>query len=74
VPGCSRAAGQSHHVEFLSQGGSDDPRNQTALCAVHHLRAIHPGRMRVTGQAPDKLRWVLRDGEVFRAGVRPRRS
>jgi hypothetical protein len=71
VPGCSRPAPQSHHVEFLSQGGSDDPANQTSLCAVHHLRAIHTGRMRVTGIAPDKLRWVLADGEVFRAGARP---
>jgi hypothetical protein len=73
VPGCSRAAPDTHHVTFLSQGGSDDPSNQVGVCAVHHLRGIHDGRMRVTGTAPDGLRWVLADGETFRAGARPPR-
>lgn len=73
VPGCSRAAPDTHHVIFLSQGGSDDPSNQTGICAVHHLRGIHDGRMRVTGTAPDGLRWVLADGEIFRGGARPPR-
>jgi hypothetical protein len=56
-PGCSRPAVHCHHIEFRSQGGSDDPDNQIGLCAVHHLRRIHAGLMRVTGQAPDKLVW-----------------
>ena len=74
VPGCSRAAKQTHHVEFLSQGGSDDPSNQAGVCAGHHLRGIHEGRLRVTGTAPDQLRWVLADGEVFRGGARVAKS
>ena len=57
VPGCSRSAVHSHHIEFRSQGGSDDPDNQIGLCAVHHLRGIHDGLLRVTGKAPDDLVW-----------------
>jgi hypothetical protein len=57
VPGCSRPAVHSHHIEFLSQGGSDDDENQIGLCAAHHLRGIHDGLMRVTGKAPDELVW-----------------
>jgi hypothetical protein len=70
VPGCSRAARQTHHVEYLSQGGSDDPSNQAGVCSRHHLGAIHMGLMRVTGTAPDNLRWVLADGEIFRRDAR----
>jgi hypothetical protein len=64
VPGCSHPAGQSHHVEFRSRGGSDDPTNQVGECPFHHLRCIHGGYLAVVGQAPDALRW-LRKGEVF---------
>ncbi|MGZ6126093.1 MAG: hypothetical protein ACXWLR_14085, partial [Myxococcales bacterium] len=46
-----------HHVEFRSQGGSDDDSNQPSLCAAHHLFGIHDERMRVTGKAPDELIW-----------------
>jgi hypothetical protein len=57
VPGCRRPAVHSHHIEFRSHGGSDDPNNQIGLCAVHHLRGIHDGLLRVTGKAPDELVW-----------------
>jgi hypothetical protein len=57
VPGCSRPAVHSHHIEFRSHGGSDDPDNQIGLCAVHHLRGVHDGLIRVTGKAPDELVW-----------------
>ena len=69
-PGCSRAAGQDHHVLLRSQGGSNDPGNLTALCAPHHLRGIHGGRLRVSGTAPDRLVWELNDGRPFTAGRR----
>ena len=71
VPGCSRPGAHTHHVEFRSQGGSDDPSNLVAVCAVHHLRALHEGLLRVTGKAPDDLRWVLADGQIFRGGAVP---
>jgi hypothetical protein len=64
VPGCSHRSAQSHHVEFRSRGGSDDPANQTGLCAYHHLRCVHPGFMNVFGLAPDGLTWLV-GGELF---------
>jgi hypothetical protein len=63
APGCSRAGGHGHHIEFRSAGGSDDPSNLVSVCAAHHLHGVHMGWVRVTGKAPDGLRWEL--------GVRP---
>jgi hypothetical protein len=59
VPGCSRAAGQAHHVQLRSHGGSDDLGNLTGLCGAHHLHGVHRGLLRVRGRAPDRLRWEL---------------
>jgi 5-methylcytosine-specific restriction endonuclease McrA len=59
VPGCSRAAVHAHHIIPRAQGGSDDPSNLVSLCAAHHLHGIHGGYIRVTGKAPDQLRWEL---------------
>jgi hypothetical protein len=63
VPGCSHRAVHSHHIVLRSHGGSDDPENQVALCAFHHLRCIHGGYLRVVGTAPDRLRWFLNGQE-----------
>jgi hypothetical protein len=65
VMGCSRRAVHSHHIEFRSHGGSDDPENQVGLCAFHHLRCIHGGFLAVFGRAPDALTWRL-GGTVWR--------
>jgi hypothetical protein len=63
VPGCtSRRNLHDHHVVFRSAGGSDAPDNRITLCAFHHQRCLHAGRMRVRGRAPDDL--------VFELGVR----
>jgi hypothetical protein len=60
VPGCtSRRNLQRHHIEFRSQGGSDAAENQTTLCAFHHLRGVHGGRIRIRGRAPVALRFDL---------------
>jgi len=59
VPGCSRAADHAHHIDFRSAGGSDDPSNLISLCAAHHLHCVHMGWIRLSGTAPDGLRWVL---------------
>jgi hypothetical protein len=64
TPGCSRAAGQSHHVEFRSRGGSDDLGNQGSECPFHHLGCIHGGYLTVVGEAPGDLTW-LRNGKPF---------
>jgi hypothetical protein len=69
APGCSRRATHSHHIEFRSHGGGDEPANQVGLCAFHHLRCVHGGWLRVVGRAPDALTWILR-GRVW-TGPRP---
>jgi hypothetical protein len=56
VPGCTSYRNlQDHHIVFRSQGGSNGPANRTTLCAWHHLRGVHAGRVRCTGRAPDAL-------------------
>jgi hypothetical protein len=63
VPGCSsRRNLHDHHVVFRSAGGSDVPENRITLCAFHHQRCLHAGRLRIRGRAPDRL--------VFELGVR----
>ena len=64
VPGCSRRAVHSHHIDYRSRGGSDDPENLVGLCAFHHLRCIHGGFLAVFGRAPDGLTWLL-GGKVW---------
>jgi hypothetical protein len=67
VPGCSSFRNlQDHHVVFRSAGGSDDLANRTTLCAWHHQRGVHAGRVRCTGRAPDRLRFDigLREGRA----------
>ena len=59
VPVCSHRADDSHHIQYRSRGGSDDPGNQVALCKAHHLHGIHLGYLRVRGKAPDGLYWEL---------------
>ena len=59
VPGCSLAANHAHHINLRSAGGSDDPSNLISLCAAHHLHGVHMGWIRVSGKAPDQLRWEV---------------
>jgi hypothetical protein len=59
VPGCSRPAGQAHHVRFRSAGGGDEGWNLGSLCPPHHLHGVHMGWIRVTGEAPDRLTWWM---------------
>ena len=67
VPACSRRAVHAHHIIPRARGGSDDPANQVALCACHHLRGIHGGYIRVQGRAPDELVWEVA-GRVWTGG------
>jgi hypothetical protein len=66
VPGCSRAATHAHHIILRSQGGTDEEWNLISLCAVHHLRGIHGGYIRVSGRAPDGLVWELNRAALSR--------
>ena len=68
VPGCTSMQNlHSHHIRFRSAEGSDAPENRITLCAFHHLRGVHAGRVRCTGRAPDGLRWEM----GIRPGVAP---
>jgi hypothetical protein len=60
VPGCTSYRNlHDHHVVFRSVGGGDELANRTTLCAGHHLRGVHAGRIRVIGSAPGGLRFEL---------------
>jgi hypothetical protein len=66
VPGCSSHRNlHAHHLEFRAAGGSDAVANLVTLCAWHHLRGVHAGRLRIRGRAPRRLRFEL--------GLRPGR-
>ena len=68
IPGCSSYRNlHDHHIHFRSAGGSNDEANRTTLCAWHHLRGVHVGRVRVAGRAPAGLRFEL----GLRAGRAP---
>jgi hypothetical protein len=71
VPGCTARRGlESHHVRFLSAGGPDESWNRTTLCAFHHQRGVHAGRVCIAGRAPGALvyTFVGRGGERWRSG------
>jgi hypothetical protein len=64
VPACSsRRNLHDHHLLFRSRGGGNARDNRITVCAWHHLRGIHQGRVRAWGRAPDDITWEL--------GVRP---
>ncbi|MCZ7683669.1 MAG: hypothetical protein M5U28_34825 [Sandaracinaceae bacterium] len=58
-PVCGRPAGPGHHIVFRAHGGGDEMENQTSPCPWCHLEGVHLGRLRVTGQAPGDLVWVI---------------
>jgi hypothetical protein len=60
VPGCtSRCNHHDHHIHFRSHGGSDAHDNRVLICAFHHQRCVHAGRMRIRGRAPYGLLFEL---------------
>lgn len=60
APACSSMENlHDHHIRFRSAGGPDSLDNRITLCAFHHLRGVHAGRVRCVGRAPDRLRWEL---------------
>jgi hypothetical protein len=68
VPGCTaRRNLQSHHIRFRSVCGPDVAWNRTTLCAHHHQRGVHAGRLAISGRAPDRLIYELGVGR-FRSG------
>ncbi len=68
APACSaRRNLHSHHIVFRAAGGPDVPENRTTLCAWHHLKGVHEGRIVIRGRAPGSLRYGLGVG-WFRSG------
>ena len=60
VPACSsRRNLHDHHLLFRSRGGDNRRANRITVCAWHHLRGIHGGRVRAWGTAPDGVIWEL---------------
>src|SRR5437667_193721 len=60
VPVCTaRTSLHAHHVPYRSRGGEHAWGNRVAICAWHHLRGIHRGIIKVSGQAPDDLVWEI---------------
>jgi hypothetical protein len=70
VPACTaRRNLHGHHIVFRSHGGPDEAWNRTTLCAWHHLRGVHGGRIRIRGRAPEALAFELPIGR-FASGDR----
>jgi len=60
VPACtSRAHLHDHHILYRSAGGDNSRANRVAICAWHHLRGIHLGRIRAHGTAPHAITWEI---------------
>jgi len=60
VPACtSRANLHDHHVLYRSAGGDNSRENRVTVCAWHHLRGIHLGRIRAHGTAPHAIIWEI---------------
>ena len=60
VPCCtSRRNLHDHHLLYRSRGGRNTRDNRITVCAWHHLRGIHQGRVRAWGTAPDDVTWEL---------------
>jgi hypothetical protein len=60
VPACSsRRNLHDHHVVFRSRGGDNSRDNRVAVCAWHHLRALHKDIVRASGTAPGAIRWQI---------------
>ena len=70
APACStRRNLHDHHIRFRSAGGSNAPENRVTLCAFHHQRGVHEGRMGVSGSAPDALEFRMPFGTYLAGGV-----
>ena len=60
VPACSsRQNLQEHHIVFRSRGGGNERGNRVSICAWHHLRGIHGGRVKAQGDAEENIYWEL---------------
>jgi hypothetical protein len=54
-----------HHIDPLYQGGTDREHNLTTVCGFCH-RALHRGKLSVSGKAPGNLVWRNRWGVILK--------
>ncbi|HEY0989195.1 MAG TPA: hypothetical protein VGD80_19135 [Kofleriaceae bacterium] len=60
VPGCRSARNLDlHHIEYQSNGGSNEMCNLTTLCTAHH-KSHHEGLLTIQGKAPHALEFMWR--------------
>jgi hypothetical protein len=48
-----------HNLVFRSRGGRNERESRITLCAWHHLRGVHTGRVRAEGEAPVAVMWEV---------------
>jgi hypothetical protein len=53
-----------HHLELRSEGGPHEADNLVVLCTAHH-RAVHQGRLIITGVPSTGLRFQHADGTAY---------
>lgn len=58
-PVCRSRHVTPHHIVFRSRGGGEEATNLISLCDRCHLDLVHGGHLRVSGLAPDALRWEV---------------
>lgn len=67
VPGCNHALFVDvHHLHPREDGGDHNPENLACLCGAHH-RAVHDGRIHVTGTPSTGLVFKHADGSAYGA-------
>ena len=67
VPGCRNTWRlEVHHIDPRAEGGGHAPENLILLCWAHH-HGHHHGKLRITGRAPDRLRFAHADGRAYGA-------
>jgi hypothetical protein len=67
VPGCAHGAFvHVHHIELQSEGGTHDPERLVPLCSAHH-RAVHDGRLVVSGTHSGGFSFSHADGHRYGA-------
>jgi 5-methylcytosine-specific restriction endonuclease McrA len=66
VPGCTHGAFvHVHHIELRSEGGAHDAERMLPLCSAHH-RAVHDGRLAVSGTYSEGFAFTHADGSPLR--------
>jgi Domain of unknown function (DUF222)/HNH endonuclease len=73
-PGCGhRRFTQAHHIRWWRHGGRTDLDNLVLICSFHH-DLVHEHGWVIRRRKDGRIRWVMPDGEIYRAGPGPPRK